>query len=381
MFMKGKKKGLIIAGIIVLLIIILVFVIIIANRNRNHLPKKYNVLISLEVNVAGENESNIVSLYYPYYVYTLQKGDRLANDFGGVHQRALSRSIRDTDVSKQDLYALVDCFEQIKTDPTTQMPANRTKYDYTYEVTIHYWDMKGQNIVETIYGYDSLPACWPSFTRKVNALIGEEAFDTDPTLFAFSADWMRDTFQIKDEDCEYGSIEDMIKATKLSMDAIIGRRRNWSPNHPIAQYKASFTRVPSDVMATIYASEIQTAESTEEEFHAFLEEYFSELLGENYYKIDNYLYEYMDGDELIGVTCRYGDSVTIYRSSKWQPEKSNNHDFYVYIDRSGPEGMTCEFPVFYSPDGKYVMYCGSSQKKYFIPFGIYVKEDVPKEVE
>jgi len=363
-----KKK---IIRIVVVTVVLLLGILVAINwkqiYKRFFVRKETNRLVAMHIQVAAKNKSSVVHVYYPYYTYRLIPGNAATGDHGGVRQKELARSIRDKEYDKKTLDALDKLLEQMEQDPSAEQ--NQTSVDrrnYTYHVTLQFKNSQNETVIKRVTGYNALPECWPEFALLINEMIEVDAFDENPELMTFSPEWYRDTFAIDDSVFEYGSLEDMIRSMNLGMADIIGGKA-MNPMLSITRYEEQFTALDWQTLDKNVAREIQVVESDEEEFTAFVEEYFEEIYG----SAEESYYTYMmheDGTK-YGVFCNRGTYFQIYRSCEWQPEITNDGT-YGYIDRSGPEGMTCEYPAYYSPDGKFILVTLDRQEKYYKPFGI-----------
>lgn len=353
------KKALKIAGIVIAAGLLL-FVILNWRQLSYKAGKNGNTLVSMTIRVAAENESGVVEIDYPYYTYSLQKGDAAKNDRGGRRRAELDRSIRDKDIPVSTIKRLFELVEEMEADPSSE--SNKTHFDeknYTYHVRISYRDSLKNLKQAGVTGYDALPQCWPEFASLVNGIIEVDALDANPELLHFSEEWYKETFAIDDSVFVYGSFADMVKTEKLGMSEIIGSKY-WNPMSPIIHYEERFTALSSDELDKYAAHEIQTVYSSEEEFKDFVESYLRTLFGENY-DVD-----YLEADDgtLFGAICRDGHGLKIYRSCVWQPEDAGG-GFYAEVDDSGPEGMFSVMAAYYSPDGKYCLVTPTRQEKYF----------------
>lgn len=324
-------------------------------------------LVAFDVEVAAHNESKIVHVDYPFYTYALNYGNAVTGDHGGLVRKELKRWIRDKEVPAKTVRRLVELVENMQQDPSSE--SNQAVVDernYSYKVRIHTRPKKNQGHIVEAIGYGTLPQCWPEFAQIINDIIEVEALDADPELIFFSNEWYQEAFAIDDSDFKYGDFDDMVRSQNLGMADIIGDN-HWNPMRPIGEYQLKFTALDWNEIDKLVAREIQVVESTEEEFTEFAEAYFT-AVGDPVYPIS---YSYMETDTgtIYGVSTIGGDSIMIFRSCEWQPEMCSDGT-YAYIETGGPEGMVCNYPVFYSPDGKYILAIITNQEKYYKAFGL-----------
>lgn len=363
--MKMKKKK-------IIAVVLLVFAVAVVVCGGIYLSKKITEnnpgeLLSFDIQVAAENKSKIVHIYYPYYIYELSYGDAAAGEHGGLVRKEIAHNIRNKEISAEALKKLIESVESMQQDPSSE--TNQAQFDkrnYSYKVDIHFRKEKFKGNSVTATGYYSLPDCWPEFTEIINAILGTDALDANPKLLKFSNEWYKEAFAIDDSAFEYGSFDDMVRSQNLGMADIIGDRR-WYPMKPVAQYQAKFTALSGDEIDRLVARKIEVTDSTEEEFIEFVKNYLT-AIGEPDYPLENYFIE-KDGGIKSGVICNTVETIMIFRSCEWQPEMCSDGT-YAYIETGGPEGMVCNYPVFYSPDGKYILAIITNQEKYYKAFGL-----------
>ena len=328
-------------------------------------------LISIDVEVAARNQSKVVHVYHPFYTYELIYGNAATGEHGGLLRKELARDIRDKEIPAKTVRRLIELVESMQQDPSSK--SNQTVFDennYAYSVQLHIRKKENTGNSVTAKGYDALPECWPEFAGIVNDIIEEDALDEAPELLKFSAEWYKKAFAIDDSDFEYGDFEDMVRSQRLGMADIIGDKY-WRPMGPVERYQLKFTALGWNELDKCRAREIQVVDSTEEEFTRFVENYFDAVSNPD----DSLPYEYMETDAGIrfGVISNVVETILIFRSCEWQPEETYEGTF-SFIDRGGPEGMTAEYPVYYSPDGKYILATCTNQEKYFQAFGLFTEE-------
>jgi len=180
----------------------------------------------------------------------------------------------------------------------------------------------------------------------------------------FSEEWYKEAFAINDSVFVNGSFSDMVRRENLCMANIIGDR-SWGPMASINRYLERFTALDWKDLEELAAHEIKTADSTEEEFVNFVDNYTNTVFGENC----NIFYYQLDDGTKYGASCRSSISLSIYRSCEWQPEKDPDGT-YAEIEILDMDGLTSITPAYYSPDNKYVLVTNSNQEKYFEAFGL-----------
>lgn len=357
----------------IVLITIIVFIllsVVIIGFNWKNIGKKREgpeELVAMDIQVAALNESKIVHIDFPFYTYALNYGNALTGEHGGIVRKELARNLRDKEIPEKTVKQLKELVERMQEDPSSE--SNQTSFDennYTYKVNIHTRKVKHQAIITKATGYGALPECWPEFAELINNIIEVHALDANPKIIAFSNEWYKKAFAIDDSVFEYGSFDDMVRSQKLGMADIIGDKL-WTPMSPIGKYQLKFTAVDWDELDKLVAREIQTVDSTEEEFIEFVDKYFA-AVGDSKYPIEYSTME-TDAGTIYGVITNGGETIMIFRSCEWQPEK-NYDETYALIDRGGPEGMVYTWPVYYSLDGKYILAISSNQEKYFKAFGL-----------
>ena len=367
----NKKK--IVKIVCTILIVLIIFATIIIAFNWKKISEKVvNItgpeeLVAMDIEVAAMNESKIVHIYFPYYTYALHYGNAFTGEHGGIVRKELARSLRDKEIPKKTVKKLVKLVERMQQDPSSE--SNQTVFDknnYTYKVQVHTHKKKNEGIITEAKGYGALPECWPEFAEIINDIIEVPALDDNPKIITFSNEWYKKAFAIDDSVFEYGSFDDMVRSQKLGMADIIGDKY-WTPMRPVELYQLKFTALDWDELDKLVAREIQTVDSTEEEFIEFVDKYFA-AVGDSKYPTEYNIME-TDTGTIYGVSTNGGESIMIFRSCEWQPEM-NYDETYALIDRNGPEGMISTWPVYYSPDGKYILAITSDQEKYYKAFGL-----------
>ena len=110
MSLKIKKKPF----IIIIAVMVLAMTVFAGCRTQTADKDGYDELYALEVEVAANNSSGIVHVYYPYYTYSLVQANGDAGDHGGISRKELARSIRDKQVDKDVLNKLVELVDKIE---------------------------------------------------------------------------------------------------------------------------------------------------------------------------------------------------------------------------------------------------------------------------
>lgn len=296
-----------------------------------------NQIYKMEVWSAAENEAMHYHLLYPFFYFGFANqdmGNTTMYDFEHVTDRE--------DVSKED-------FEYLR-DYVSGLPDEKKEEDsvFAYAVVFSYYDENGD--IQNLYaeGYDEFPEGFDGFIDKVNDLCGMECLTGSGSLQQVTPEYLTKIWGVTDEDVAGGTLEDVIRQGEIDMKKLT------DVFHMENALNGFYASQKESLLEPYYAYEIQSVESTQEEYDAFVER-FAERLSENGYELEKSKEEVQFQDYMTW----YNNSFYIARScdlSKMDIVEPYYEGGYYRIDLDAHmEGMIYSADFIYSRDGKFVL--------------------------
>lgn len=296
-----------------------------------------NQIYKMEVWSAAENEAMIYHVQYPYFYYGFANGD-MGNTTLYDFEHATDRE----DVSKED-------FEYLR-DYVSGLPDEKKEEDsvFAYAVVFSYYDENGD--IQNLYaeGYDEFPEGFDGFIDKVNDLCGMECLTGSGSLQQVTPEYLTKIWGVTDEDVPGGTLADVIRQGEIDMKKLT------DVFHMENALKGFYASQKESRLEPYYAYELQSVESTQEEYDAFVSE-FAKRLAANGYELEKSKEEVQFQDYMTW----YNNSFYIARScdlSKMDVVEPYYEGGYYQIDLDAHmEGMIYSADFIYSRDGKFVL--------------------------
>lgn len=301
-------------------------------------------LKSLEVYSNAVNEDRLYHVKYPYYYYAFTSyGDGSA----GAGHLDLPDAIKPGELSGE---ADAEYFvEYVKNLPEGQKGDNDSYY-----VICRYIDGEGNE--ESIYrrGYDVFPEGWDEFIAKYNEICGGEYLFTGDQIQTVTPEFLTEVFGVTDEDVRGGTLQDVIDVRMLNMIEITGLFRIEDA------LNGYYAEIKEPLIEPHRPRELISVDSTQEEYDAFLEEFFGKIgagqVTEPGSDQDHFRYFYLPESGKGFYTAKTSDLDQL-------PTSKRDFDDYYFLELDAHmEDMVMSADFIYSGDGKFIlvpMDCGT----------------------
>lgn len=347
---------------VIIIFICTIIAIIVANKNGLKFTTKYveinykddNTIIDkvkFEVYSYMENKNNVYHVSYPYYYYHIE--ERNGEKCNTLED--LDGSIRDTIFGKDEVMSNEDKLYIIRYIKNLE---EKQKNDVdeeggieAYKIHLTYYDENGNENSGWVQGYNEFPDNWSEFINVINRvckLPKNKQLATVGKIQTVTSEYLKEVFNMKDSDVEEGSLDDLIKTNKLSMEDVTGL---FYPDDEIKEY---YAKRNEDKVSEFIVREIANSKTTDEEFENFVNSYLLSLGKKVKYKDKKNGYTAFTTDDgsysigqtqniknMKGVYSLYFDGGRYYVNYEWEKDGFALLDLYYsknkkfFIIRSG----------------------------------------------
>ncbi len=302
---------------------------------KNEAPRNIRIR-TVEVVSAVENEDHIYQVEYPYSYIAFNKEEK-------KNERIDMIGVKDRDeLTKEDTEYIMNYIRSLPedTDPDRE--------NVSFRIWLVYLDENNEQQYLSAWGWDEFPENWGEFIDYVNGLCGGEYLRSEGEVVEVTPQLLTDLYGVTDEDVREGTLEDFIEHKELDIVDLT--------NH-VFYIENELRNYYVDMKETLIASyrpyEIESVESTEEEYDVFMEDFLGRLEGEweERESDQNYLRYYVNtenGDDF------YIGKTTDLENMNLEPPTDEDGYYGIALD-AHMEGMVFGMDFFYSPDKKFIM--------------------------
>lgn len=302
---------------------------------KNEAPRNIRIR-TVEVVSAVENEDHIYQVEYPYSYIAFNKEEK-------KNERIDMIGVKDRDeLTKEDTEYIMNYIRSLPedTDPDRE--------NVSFRIWLVYLDENNEQQYLSAWGWDEFPENWGEFIDYVNGLCGGEYLRSEGEVVEVTPQLLTDLYGVTDEDVREGTLEDFIEHKELDIVDLT--------NH-VFYIENELRNYYADMKETLIASyrpyEIESVESTEEEYDVFMEDFLGRLEGEweERESDQNYLRYYINtenGDDF------YIGKTTDLENMNLEPPTDEDGYYGIALD-AHMEGMVFGMDFFYSPDKKFFM--------------------------
>ena len=291
---------------------------------------------TIDVLSAVENEDHIYQVNYPYTYISYNKQERQNEriDMLGVKER--------DELTKEDTEYIMNYVQSIPEN------TNPDRENVSFRIWLVYLDENNEQQYLSAWGWDEFPEDWGEFIDYMNGLCGGEYLRSEGEVVEVTPELLTELYGITDEDVRGGTLQDLIEHNEYNMvdltDHVLYMDNELRDFY--ADTKESF-------IAPYRPYEIESVESTEEEYDAFMEDFLGRLEGkwEERESGQNYLRYYVNTEN--GDDFYIGKTTDLENMSLERPADEGGY-YGIALD-AHMEGMVYGSDFFYSPDKKFFM--------------------------
>ena len=291
---------------------------------------------TVEVVSAVENEDHIYQVEYPYTYIAFNQEEK-------KNERIDMLGVKDRDeLTKEDTEYIMNYVRSLPEDTDSD------RKNVSFRIWLVYLDENNEQQYLSAWGWDEFPEDWGEFIDYMNGLCGGEYLRSEGEVVEVTPQLLAELYGITDEDVRGGTLQDVIEHNELDIvdltDHVLYMEN---------ELRDFYADMKEELIAPYRPYEIESVESTEEEYDAFMEDFLGRLEGEweERESDQNYLRFYMNtqnGDEFyIGKTTDL--------ENMWLTPPAYEDDYYRIELDAHMEEMIFSSDFFYSPDKKYIM--------------------------
>lgn len=293
---------------------------------------------SLEVYSNVVNPKQIYHISYPdyYYAFTTDTDGSISSGMIRLINYIPPKEL--TEQENRTEYFV----EYIKSLPETEKGENLACY-----VICRYIDAEGNE--ESVYRrcYDNFPEDWEEFIGWCNQICGGEYLPDQGQLQAVTPEFLTDIFGITDEDVREGTLQDMINLLELDIRKVTD---SFQIKEALNKYYAA---VKEPFIEPHRPSELAFADSTQEEYEAFLSQFFEKIGADNVMEVESdqeyFRCFYLSDKGKYFYTAKTSDI------EKLPAIKRSTDDYYYMALDAHMEGVVNGTDFIYSADKKYIL--------------------------
>lgn len=327
-----KKK---LSGIIALLIIALL-----AGCNKPELINETKNetgdirIRTIAVVSAVENDEHIYQVEYPYDYMAFNKVEMKNEQIDFLNAKD-----RD-ELTKEDTEYIMNYVQSIPedTDPNRE--------NVSFRIWLVYLDENNEQQYLSAWGWDDFPEGWSEFINYINGLCGGEYLHSEGEVVKVTPQLMTELYGVTDDDVRIGTLEDFIAAQDYDIVDLTDH-----VFYVEAELRDYYADIKETLIAPYRPYEIESVESKEEEYDAFMADFLGRLEGD---------WQERDSDQnnlRYFVNVQTGDDFYIGKTTdlaNMNLEPPANEDGYYRIALDAHmEEMTYECDFFYSADKKF----------------------------
>ena len=290
----------------------------------------------VEVVSAVENEDHIYQVEYPYSYIAFNKEEKMNEQID-----LLGAKDRD-ELTKEDTEYIMNYVQSIPEN------TNPDKENVSFRIWLVYLDENNEQQYLSAWGWDEFPEDWSEFIDYMNGLCGGEYLRSEGEVVEVTPQLLTELYGVTDDDVRGGTLQDVIEHNELDIVDIT--------NHVLYmenELRDFYADMKEELIAPCRPYEIESVESTEEEYDAFMEDFLGRLDGE---------WEERESDQnclRYYVNTENGDDFYIGKTTDLENmnlEPPADEDDYYRIELDAQmEEMIFSSDFFYSPDKKYIM--------------------------
>ncbi|MBQ8596251.1 MAG: hypothetical protein IJ409_00540, partial [Lachnospiraceae bacterium] len=308
-----------------------------------------SMLYGLEVWSFAENELHAYHLRWPHDYYALSKeegGRGMLLDLEDAKERS--------EITAEEYTYFVEYVNHLQEEPRQEDSV------LSYRIILNYYDENGEKQYKGVIGYDTFPEGWEEFVEKCNEISGGNYLAAGDSVQEVTPEFLTEVFGVTDDDVRGGTLQDVIDVQGLDMFDVTGLFRMSS------ELEAFYASTKEEQVAPFRPKQIEEAESTQEEYDAFVEAYIRGLeSGWEEVESDQDYLRYFRNKELN----RYfyiGRSTDLKNMSLMEP--SVQGETYGIMLDAHMEGMTFGMNFVYSKDKKFVLLYDWNDPDLILPF-------------
>ena len=291
---------------------------------------------TVEVVSAVENEDHIYQVEYPYSYIAFNKEEK-------KNERIDMLGVKDRDkLTKEDTEYIMNYVKSIPEN------TNPDRENVSFRIWLVYLDENNEQQYLSAWGWDEFPEDWSEFIDYMNGLCGGEYLHSEGEVVEVTPQLLTELYGVTDEDVRGGTLEDFIEHNEYNMVDLTDH---------VLYMENELRNYYADMKETLIAPyrpyEIESVESTEEEYDAFMEDFFGRLGGEweERESGQNYLRYYVNTEN--GDDFYIGKTIDL-ENMNLEPPADEDGYYGIALD-AHMEGMVFGMDFFYSPDKKFIM--------------------------
>ncbi len=299
--------------------------------------KQWDIRIrTVEVLSAVENEDHIYQVEYPYSYIAFDKEEK-------KNERIDMLGVTDRDeLTKEDTEYIMNYVQSIPEN------TNPDREKVSFRIWLVYLDENNEQQYLSAWGWDEFPEGWGEFIDYMNGLCGGEYLRSEGEVVEVTPQLLTELYGVTDEDVRGGTLQDVIEHNGLDIVDLTGHVLYME--NELRNYYAD---MKESLIEPYRPYEIDSVESTEEEYDAFMEDFLGRLDGEweERESDQNYLRYYVNtenGDDF------YIGKTTDLENMNLEPPADEDGYYAIALD-AHMEGMVFGMDFFYSPDKKFIM--------------------------
>lgn len=301
-------------------------------------------ITDIDVISAVDNDDHLYRVNYPhtYVGFDSEWRKNVRIDFSAAKDRE--------SLTQEDVSYVMDYVSSI---PENNNPDGK---NIAYFVWVKYEDENGEDQYLARRGRDVFPEGWGEFVDYMNGLCGGEYLLSEGEVVEVTPALLTELFGVTDEDVRIGTLEDFIRDEEINVLSITGHVFRMD-EELVVYYK----HLKEPLIAPYRPYTLESMESTEEEYGAFMEAFLERLEGD---------WEEVESDQQNlreYVSQEYRTSFYMGKTtdlSQMDFEEPRYEDDYYRINLSAHmEDMVCSCDFIYSTDKKFFFVNSLSAKE------------------
>ena len=302
---------------------------------KNEAPREIRIR-TIDVLSAVENEDHIYQVNYPYTYISYNKQER-------QNERIDMLGVKDRDeLTKEDTEYIMNYVKNIPEN------TNPDRKNVSFRIWLVYLDENNEQQYLSAWGWDEFPEDWGEFIDYMNGLCGGEYLRSEGEVVEVTPELLTELYGITDEDVRGGTLQDLIEHNEYNMVDLT--------DHVLYmdnELRDFYADTKEEFIAPYRPYEIESVESTEEEYEAYMEDFLGRLEGawEERESDQNCLRYYVNTEN--GDDFYIGKTTDLENMSLERPADEDGY-YGIALD-AHMEGMVYSSDFFYSPDKKFFM--------------------------
>lgn len=291
---------------------------------------------NVEVLSAVENEDHIYQVEYPYSYIGFNKAEK-------KNERIDMLSVTDRDeLTAEDTAYIMNYVQSIPKN------TNPDRENVSFRIWVVYLDEENEQQYLSARGWDDFPEDWGEFIDYMNGLCGGEYLRSEGKVVEVTPELLTELYGVTDEDVRIGTLEDFIEHNELDMVSLTDHV--FYMENELRNYYAD---IKEPLIAPYRPYRLESVESTEEEYEAFMTDFLGRLDGDwqELESNQNYLRYYVNtetGDDF------YIGKTTDLENMNIEPPADEDGYYGIALD-AHMEGMVFGCDFFYNLDKKFIM--------------------------